>query len=183
MTRQDRLSVVVFLLLSIQWLIPAETISQDSPFSKHRISLLGGTSDFIKVSYDYSWLGGVYTFRKSFKQEGKVFYFLQPGMLVSRYLPSPDSEIKNSGFEVGLNLGLGYHYRSWNIELGSGPYYMGADIDRQIRGFLFNNQLFLRYEQDRWGFSVGFRHISNGEIRLPNGGINSFMIGADYLWH
>ena len=165
-------------------MLPTEGLTQTAiNFSKHRLSFLGGTSDFINVSYNYRWLGGQYTFRKRFKETGNVFYFLQPGMLLSQYLPSPDSAVKKTGFELGLNLGLGYRYRSWNIELGSGPYYMGADIDRQVRGFLFNNQLFLRYGHGSWGLSIGFRHISNGEVRLPNGGINSLIAGVDYLWH
>jgi lipid A 3-O-deacylase len=75
------------------------------------------------------------------------------------------------------------------IELGTGPYYMTWSTDNQSTQFNFNSQggLGLLYFLDsHWGVNTAFRyrHVSNADIKKPNGGIQSlvYLIGFSYYY-
>ncbi len=74
------------------------------------------------------------------------------------------------GFQVGSNSIL-------SINLGSGPHYITAIIDRQASGFIFSDHFNIAYKRkiNTWqlGFTVGIRHISNAGFEEPNLGIEN----------
>jgi len=182
--RQGRVSSIrriLILFFCFSYLTIGVAQSSGPEYPNNRLGFQYGTSDFIDVSYDYHWAGIQFSRFKPFSRKG--YFIFQPGLLVASYFPSPLEVEKKTGYEAGLNLGVGFLFSAWSVELSTGPYYLGADIDRQVRGFLFNNQLYLKRQiQKHWSISMGFRHISNAEVRLPNGGINSLIIGIDYSW-
>jgi hypothetical protein len=87
--------------------------------------------------------------------------------------------------EFGVNVGFQHVYPliknflSSYILIASGPHFITAHTSRQARGFLFSDNFGAGvYLSARSGFSLnlGFRlrHLSNGDTRVPNQGINTF---------
>jgi opacity protein-like surface antigen len=75
------------------------------------------------------------------------------------------------------------------IEVGTGPYYMTWSSNSQSTQFNFDSQgglgIFYFFE-DHWAVNTGlrFRHVSNADIKKPNGGIQSLvsLIGFSYYY-
>ncbi len=75
------------------------------------------------------------------------------------------------------------------IEVGTGPYYMTWSTDSQSTQFNFDSQggLGLLYFLERhWVVNAAFRyrHVSNADIKKPNGGIQSlvYLVGFSYYY-
>ena len=96
--------------------------------------------------------------------------------------------------EFGLAFFLKYGYPLTEklypfIEVGTGPYYMTWSTASQSTQFNFDSQggLGLLYFLDsHWGINTAFRyrHVSNADIKKPNGGIQSlvYLIGFSYYY-
>ena len=170
--------------------------AQDSPPQK-RFKTIGGLAGWgnsmtRNTGYQTYYLMGDYS--NSFKvPKKKVFltWYAQPQF----NFVNADSTAKGSvDYEFGMNLGIRnyikinerfYFYQM----LGSGPHYISAKVGRQANGFIFSDNLalggLLRLSQK--GLFLNFqyvqRHISNANLKAPNGGVNSynFLIGLSQL--
>lgn len=89
-------------------------------------------------------------------------------------------------YELGLNVIFAFGYQvSENsiisINIGSGPHYITATINRQATGFIFSDHLNIGFRQrfNSWqaGLSAGIRHISNAGLEEPNLGIENIGVG------
>ena len=89
-------------------------------------------------------------------------------------------------YEFGLNIALvfGFAISENNIlsfNMSTGPHYISADIETQAKGFIFSDNLYLQFRHNfqhvEVGFSVGFRHISNAELKQPNRGVENSIVG------
>ena len=185
------LSVLITLLI---WF--AELHAQDSLSSK-RFKTIGGLAGWgnsitRNTGYQTYYVLGDYS--NSFKApKKKVFlaWYAQPQF----NLVKADSTAKGGfDYEFGLNLGIrnyvkineGFYFYQM---LGSGPHYISAKVGRQANGFIFSDNLglgtLLRLNQK--GLFLNFqyvqRHISNANLKAPNGGVNSynFVIGLSQL--
>jgi len=90
-------------------------------------------------------------------------------------------------YEFGLNFIFSFGFQLGqssvlSANIGTGPHYITAKIDRQASGFIFSDHFNIAYKR-RWnswflGTTVGIRHISNAGFEEPNLGIENVGIGV-----
>ena len=72
-----------------------------------------------------------------------------------------------------------------SIIAGAGPHYITLKSIRQRTGFIFSDNFLVSIKRrmktnNHWleiGGYIGLRHISNASLRLPNKGINNYVVG------
>lgn len=114
-----------------------------------------------------------------------------PQIGVSRYEPD-DGQTLQTGLEVGLKVGILGERRlsdQWSFvyDIGVSPYYVSEAPFRQFPGFLFEDgaNAGVRYHLTHTmsiDLMIAFRHLSNGGIRKPNGGINNLGGGLAFVY-
>lgn len=133
-------------------------------------------------------------YSRSFKAPRKkdfVAWYAEPQFNLVKADSTPKGSID---YEFGLNLGIrnyvkindGFYFYQM---LGSGPHYISAKVGRQASGFIFSDNLalgaFLRLNKKDLFLNIQYvqRHISNANLKAPNGGVNSynFVIGLSRL--
>ncbi|HOG17074.1 MAG TPA: acyloxyacyl hydrolase [Syntrophales bacterium] len=96
----------------------------------------------------------------------------------------------STDYEAGIGIGLRYSYPVCDplalyVEGSTGPHYVSVVTRKQANGFLFSNVagagLYYRLSKDS-ALHAGyrFRHMSNGDLAEPNGGIDTHMGVAGY---
>ena len=110
------------------------------------------------------------------------------GQLQFNLVKATNTPAGKTDVEFGLNLGIRNHIRiSRNFYLyqmlGSGPHYISAELDRQANGFIFSDNLaigsYIHLSSKYFlNLQFGIRHISNANIKLPNRGVNSYIISV-----
>jgi hypothetical protein len=154
--------------------------------------LMGWGNSFSKNT-NYQVYYFITDYSKSFNVPRKkdfVAWYAEPqfNLVKSSYLPK--DEVKHY-YEFGLNLGIrnymkisdGFYFYQM---LGSGPHYISAPVKRQASGFIFSDNfalgalLQLPQENLMLNFQYVQRHISNANLKAPNGGVNfyNFVIGV-----
>ncbi len=103
---------------------------------------------------------------------------------------------KRVTYEYGVNVRLNLNFAlskfdALRVIIGAGPHYFNCHAKRQSYGFIFSDYLLASYRRyivlnDRYcnfDFEIGYRHISNADICLPNGGFDNiiFSIGFNVL--
>ncbi len=92
-------------------------------------------------------------------------------------------------YEFGLNFIFAFGYQVGentiiSINVGTGPHYITAAINRQAPGFIFSDHFNIAYKKkiNTWqlGFTVGIRHISNAGFEEPNLGIENIGLGVSF---
>lgn len=131
---------------------------------------------------DFSW-----SFTKVPKKKDFVAWYVEPQFNLVR-TPRPwDIEFgTNMGIRnyIKINDGLFFYQM-----LGSGPHYITAVVKRQANGFIFSDNLavgaFTRLTRKNLFLNLQFRirHLSNAELKNPNGGINTWnvLIGLSHI--
>ena len=129
----------------------------------------------IYFSGDFSW-----SFTKVPKKRVFVAWYFEPQFnLVLTQRPLD--------IEFGANLGIRNYIKAndglyFYQMLGSGPHYITAEVKRQANGFIFSDNLaigaFTRLNQNGLFLNLQFRirHLSNAELKQPNGGINMWNV-------
>lgn len=89
--------------------------------------------------------------------------------------------------EIGLNLEFQLNIRILKNTaiygaLGLGPHYVSTNTKRQRPGFIFSDNIITGLRQKindkiELNLHYKFRHISNANLKLPNWGINNYLIG------
>jgi hypothetical protein len=148
--------------------------------------LVGWGNSFSKnTNYQVYYFMGDYS--RSFKVPKKkdfAAWYAEPQFNLVTDSYTPKSEI-NHDYEFGLNLGIrnyvkikeGFYFYQM---LGSGPHYISAKVGRQASGFIFSDNLSIgslfRLAQQHVLVNVQYvqRHISNANLKSPNGGVNSY---------
>lgn len=187
---------ILFFSLILLFIFCSKLNAQDS-IRATRFQSIGGVvgwgNSFSKnTDYQIYYLVGDYS--KSFKVPQKkdfVAWYAEPQFNFVKATSTPEGSID---YEFGLNLGIrnyvkindGFYFYQM---LGSGPHYISAEVGRQANGFIFSDNLalgtFLRLNKK--GLFLNFqyvqRHISNANLKSPNGGVNSynFVIGLSRL--
>ncbi len=89
-------------------------------------------------------------------------------------------------YEFGLNFIIAFGFQIGDnsilsINVGAGPHYITAAIERQAAGFIFSDHLNIAYKKkiNTWqlGVTAGIRHISNAGFEEPNLGIENIGLG------
>ena len=155
--------------------------------------LVGMGNSFSKNT-DYQVFYIMVDYSKSFTNPRKkdfVAWYAEPQF---NLVKAASTEPGTLDYEYGLNLGIrnyikindGFYLYQM---LGLGPHYISADVVRQASGFIFSDNLalgtFLRLNKKNLflNFQYVQRHISNANLKAPNGGINfyNFVIGLSQL--
>lgn len=99
--------------------------------------------------------------------------------------------LKGEGMELeaGFNVGLIYNYRLFenvllDVGIGSGFHYITKETNLQAKGFIFSDNFILGIskriegETSDWelNIQIRFRHLSNLDIKMPNKGLDNFII-------
>ena len=157
--------------------------------------LVGHSIGDVGIKYDYQ----VATFRFSMERDvgfldgDGVRWFLQPQINRIRSVVDPRENVDESGWEFGVSPGLSFRIfriSDWlQFDLGAavGPHFITASQVRQRKGFIFSDLLFSSLsvqctEEIAIVGNVGFRHLSNARLRLPNAGINTFLGSVGIRW-
>jgi hypothetical protein len=164
--------------------------------SKHKIGLMTGFGEqfsrenryyyhpyFIEIQYSYAILR---------KNLWGLEILAQPQYNITSYTKDEFTSTLLKGHECGLNIGflLRSNFCSDKISLyaaaSSGPHFVSGVPDRQSRGFIFSDNLFvgvnaLICRNLYLDLRTGTRHISNAELKHPNGGLNNFIYKAGFI--
>lgn len=194
MKRKLICSAIVFLFLSSQ--LKAQSTETITPGHFKTIGGLTGWGTSISKNTHYQTYFFIADYSRSFKTPRKkdfVAWYAEPQFNLVKDSYTPTSKI-NLDYEFGLNLGIrnyvkindGFYFYQM---LGSGPHYISAQVGRQANGFIFSDNLavgtFLRLTKKNLFLNLEYvqRHISNANLKSPNGGVNScnFTIGVSRI--
>ena len=118
-------------------------------------------------------------------QRGSLSFFLEPQF---------NPVLTPSEFEVGLGIGLQYTYPLTELIapyflLVTGPHYISVDTTTQAEGYNFASAagvgLYISLAKNiALNCGYRYRHVSNAELRQPNGGINSHigLLGVSFFF-
>lgn len=180
------------MVLAILFFICLKGIAQDrnNIESEKHFKTIGGLvgwgNSFSKNTY-YQTYFFMADYSRSFKVPKKndfAAWYAEPQFNLVRDTYTPKSEM-NHDYEFGLNLGIrnyvkindGFYFYQM---LGSGPHFISAKVKRQASGFIFSDNLaigsLIRLAQQNVLLNVQYvqRHISNANLKSPNGGVNSY---------
>lgn len=159
------------------------------PKFKFGFSLDHGSQFLLDVDYDYKVdVFNVYLYKKIIaKKSWGLDLFLNPQFGVNSYREEYQSKLWTVGQEVGLNGGLLLtksiikNKLSIYCMLSAGPRFISGAPSRQIGGFIFSDNatsgLIFHLDTECSVFlGGGIRHLSNANLKKPNGGINTSTI-------
>ena len=165
--------------------------------AKHKIgfSYNYGSQALLSLDYHYqAHLIYIEYYRKLVAKKGwGIDLMLQPQFGTSEFFTMADSVNSVMGQEIGINGGILIHKNIINdvlylyCKLGAGPHFVSGVPDRQRDGFIFADNaiagLMVRYKKEGYAyFGIGIRHISNAKLTSPNGGINTTMFQAGWIF-
>jgi lipid A 3-O-deacylase len=116
---------------------------------------------------------------------GTLSFFLEPQF---------NPVLKPSDIEFGLGIGFQYTYPltesiSPYLLLMTGPHYISVDTTTQAEGFNFSDAVgvgvYLSLTKNiALNCGYRYRHVSNADLKLPNGGINSHigLLGISFFF-
>lgn len=167
---------------------------EDYPKRFKTIGGVVGWGNSFSKNTDYQVYYFIGDYSKSFNNPRKkdfLAWYAEPQFNLAKASSTNKGDID---CEYGINLGIrnyvkineGFYFYQM---LGSGPHYISAVIGRQANGFIFSDNLalgtFLRLNKRDLFLNVQYvqRHISNANLKAPNGGVNSynFVIGLSRL--
>lgn len=101
--------------------------------------------------------------------------------------------VTSKGYEIGLNIGLlarrNFSNDKFSIYgiISSGPHFISGVPERQAPGFLFSDNIFIGispkiYKMLYLDFRLGFRHMSNMDLKEPNKGINNAIVNCGLFY-
>ncbi len=186
------------LFLAVSHFTVAQSTLKPTLKSEHKIGFIGGigisTNQIgITVNYDYEvtlfQLQYFYTILD--KGTWQLELIGQPQFNTSSFVPQDNEDVIIKGYEYGLNGGVvirkyffDYALSLYGL-LSAGPHYVSDVPNRQAAGFIFSDNfmigtsihLFKSVELD---LRTGIRHLSNANLKKPNGGINNFLLNAGF---
>lgn len=194
----------ITLICILSWLALNSFAQNDSLLfngKKHKVGLsLGyGNVDLagLKMGVDYHYQVYFFQFEYKYailrKSNWGVDFLAYPQHNITRLKLRNNDSLTVRGYEFGLNMGFLIRRNfledrlSVYASITSGPHYVSDAPARQIPGFIFsdcfNAGINARLSKQLYGdFRPGFRHISNAELRFPNGGVNSFTINIGLFY-
>lgn len=158
--------------------------------SKHAVGLLYGHGDqnLLNVPYEYTtnYFGIQYNYMLKSYATWQIEIASETQWNQTNYRPIDLLEERNDGYEIGISGGFLFrkfvHQNSQGIYavLTTGPHYTSGTPERQIKGFLFASSAFIGAFTSLSKFlsleiRYGFRHISNANLKQPNGGVNQMI--------
>ncbi|MBT8235185.1 MAG: acyloxyacyl hydrolase [Bacteroidia bacterium] len=158
----------------------------------------GGQSlEFVKLDLNYQYDIRQIEIQYSYKLfPGRILDFdvlVSPQINLSRYRNEVYDGIEIQGAEWGFAAGIAPSLHSEDqgiaiyLLLSTGPMYITGSPERQSRGINFSSNFMTGInvhvlKNMDLDFRTGFRHLSNANIRYPNGGLNNLIwsVGLNY---
>lgn len=163
---------------------------------RHKAGLMTGYGQQFSRENRYYYrpyfIEGQYSYALLQKNLWGLEIIAQPQYNITGYTVDQFSSTLLKGHEFGLNIGflLRSNFCSGRLSLyaaaSSGPHFVSGVPDRQSRGFIFSDNLFvglnvLIYRNLYLDLRTGTRHISNAELKHPNGGLNNYVYKAGFM--
>ena len=165
-------------------------------YSKHRIGIISGFGNQnglgLKYQYDVRFFQLQYFNKLTKRTKWQLDLLIQPQYNTTTLRPVDFEPNEITGYEYGINIGLLYRRTpinkpfSYYALLSLGPHYVSDTPERQIEGYIFSDNFAigstLKLSQlIHFELRLGFRHISNANFRLPNGGINNLFYSGGLM--
>ena len=146
----------------------------------------------VKYSYKVSFFQLQYYWAFLRRETWGLDLLIQPQYNLTRYRHIDNVPDELNGFELGVNTGLLIRknilkdFLSIYVFISSGPHYVSGTPQRQSKGFIFSDNLFIGlnvklFKNTYLDLRPGFRHISNASLTHTNGGLNDFVISGGIL--
>lgn len=159
------------------------------------VKILGLGVD-LKVDYSYEIFFAQFHYLHSILNNypWEIALILQTEYGITYYKPNKNFQVNLRSQEIGMGAGVIFSYNlvddllNTYFLVSTGPHYSQKSPDRQISGFMFNSNLdigVIIYMQNNLSFDIrtGFRHLSNANLKIPNGGINNWIISFGILYN
>lgn len=199
---------IFFHILSILLLLGiyhSRIYSQTPEYSKHKIGFSIGYGDQeIKIlgfgvdlnvdySYEIFFVQFNYTYSLLNNNSWEIGSALQTEYGITYYSRSKSALVNSRSQELGISGGIILAYKVLNdilnvyMLLSLGPHYSHKSPERQVSGFMFNSNyniginIFMKNNL-LFDFRTGFRHLSNANLKNPNGGINNLLISFGLIY-
>ena len=191
------ISCIFFLTI---WAAPAQ-IADDVP-DRNRIGFFYGFGghdlEFVSLDIEYQYEIRQFELQYAYNLfPGRIFdlhLLANPQINLSRYKRDESDLVEERGAEWGITAGISpsIHSADRNVAIylliSSGPIYITGSPERQSQGINFSSSFmaglyFKVFPKTQLEFRSGFRHISNAQIRYPNGGLNNLIwsVGLSYM--
>jgi hypothetical protein len=190
----------IFFLVLLLSLTGLEVLSGQNVMlfngSRHKVGLMTGYGEQFsrenRYYYHPYFVEGQYSYALIRKNLWGLEILAQPQYNITSYTEDQFSSVLLKGHEFGLNIGilLRSNFCSDRVSLYAvaslGPHFVSGVPDRQSRGFIFSDNLFvgvnvLIYRSLYLDLRTGTRHISNAELKQPNGGLNNYVYKAGFM--
>lgn len=184
------------LVISVSCSASVQNDNDSIPVQKHfeTIGGLAGWGNSLTKNTVYRVYYSILDYSRSFHKPVKkdfAAWYAEPQF---NFVKADSTKKESTDYEFGLNLGIrnyikineGFYFYQM---LGSGPHYISAKVARQASGFIFSDNLalgvLLQVTKKNLFLNIQYvqRHISNANLKSPNGGINSynFTIGLSQI--
>lgn len=157
-------------------------------YGDQEIKILGFGVD-LKVDYSYEIFFAQFHYVHTIHNNNllEIGLLLQTEYGITYYKPNKNFQVNMRSQEIGMGAGLVFTLKliddllSTYFLASTGPHYSQKSPERQISGFMFNSNLdigLIINMQNNLSFDLrtGFRHLSNANLKIPNGGINNWII-------
>ena len=164
-------------------------------YGDQEIKILGLGVD-LKVDYSYEIFFAQFHYVHSILNNypWEIALVLQTEYGITYYKPNKNFQVNLRSQEIGMGAGVIFSYNlvddllNTYFLVSTGPHYSQKSPDRQVSGFMFNSNLdigVIIYMQNNLSFDLrtGFRHLSNANLKIPNGGINNWIISFGILYN
>jgi hypothetical protein len=163
---------------------------------RHKAGLMTGCGEQFSRENRYYYrpffIEGQYSYAIIRKNLWGLEILAQPQYNITGYTEDQFSSAVLRGYEFGLNIGflLRSNFCTDRVSLyaaaSSGPHFVSGVPDRQSPGFIFSDNLFvgmniLICRNLYLDLRTGTRHISNAELKHPNGGLNNYVYKAGFM--
>lgn len=163
-------------------------------YGDQEIKILGFGVD-LNVDYSYEIFFTHFNYIYSFFSNSwwDIGYNFQAEYGITYYKQTKKVIANSRSYEIGISGGVMAAYKLFNeilhiyLLFSLGPHYSKKSPERQVSGFMFNSNYDIGvniYMRDNllFDFRTGFRHLSNANLKNPNGGINNWIISLGLLY-
>ena len=187
--------LIIIALLTISFESSKAQSDSSKSNSKHKIGFVSGVGfqKLLGVDLGHNYKVNqylaqyYYTLKRNTTWDWEII--VQPQYNASRFKLTDTSKTEIKAFEFGANAGILIRKHiikntlSAYAFLSSGPHYVSDVPPRQAKGFIFSDNLFgglnLKvFKSIFLDLRFGIRHISNANLKSPNGGVNTFAVNG-----
>ena len=145
----------------------------------------------VRYNYQVTYFQLQYYYTLTQKKNWSLEVLAQPQYNISQFDPKDDFSSTVHGYEFGLNGGIlirkSFSNNAFSLYglVSAVPHYVSDMPDRQADGFIFSDNIMLGtsirlFKELQLDIRSGFRHLSNANLKAPNGGVNNFILNVGF---